>query len=565
MSPIQEQINRLERKDWQLWLLTITVLLIFGVFILLTFFYSDLQELYEKEISRFHYNLLFLGFTALSLLFACYVLLKERSIKALRGDLINQKILTCNLENHFRELKALFEVSTLVNSQMELPTILEVTCSTVLKSVQGERLSLWLYDTKKDRLFCAAAYSKGNQRLNASQAKINSEVVSWITDKGQPLLLEEGEQVPRSGKEQASAGTNLFVPLKVKSSLKGILNVASSKDRKIFDQVDLKLVSIFAENVTASLQKSEVYQELKSQARDLEKTLQDLRATQNQLVQSEKLRALGDMAGGVAHDFNNILAVILGRTELLLKEVNQESSKRWLRVIERVANDGGGIIRRLLDFSRTSGEQTCMKVDVNGIIQQVVDITRYRWKNEAEAKGIRIEVVTQLGQLPRFKADPSELSEVLMNMIINAMDAMPQGGKMILKSWEADGLIYISLEDTGTGIKKEDKRRIFDPFFTTKGVKGVGLGLSVAYGIISRYGGEITVESQPDQGSTFVVELPIRESSEEEPPDKTEHPHLQQERLWIELKEEELKGPAHGIENEEEQKIKVRQNGSEIY
>jgi signal transduction histidine kinase len=227
-------------------------------------------------------------------------------------------------------------------------------------------------------------------------------------------------------------------------------------------------------------------------------------------------------------------------------------------VIEQVANDGTRIIRRLQDFSRTGGEQTCMKVDVNRIIQQVVDITQYRWKNEAEAKGIKIEVLTQLGKLSLFKADPSELSEVLINIIINAMDAMPQGGKMILKSWEADASIYVSVEDTGMGIREEDKRRIFDPFFTTKGAKGVGLGLSVAYGIVTRYGGKISVESEPNLGSTFVVELPIRESLEQELPEKIQHPHLQQEKVWIKDKKEELKDPFYGTGSEEKQNTKVR-------
>ena len=568
IPPIQEEIKRLEKKDWQLWLLTITVLLIFGVFILLTFFYSDLQELYEKEISRFHYDVLFLGFTALSLLFACYVLLKERSIKALRGDLTNQKISTYTLEKHFDDLKALFEVSTLVNSQTDLPIILDTISKTAISSLGADRCSVMMVDGDKNKLITTVANGLQSQKLKGLELGLDESVAGWVLINKKPLLLDEDIQdydFKNFVKKDKKIVSGLCVPLKVKNKIMGVLNVSVVEGKKRFTLTDLQLFSFFADSAAMSIEKAQLCRDLKTQTKILEKTIQDLGATQNQLVQSEKLRALGDMAGGVAHDFNNILAVILGRTELLLKEVSQESSKRWLRVIEQVANDGGRIIRRLLDFSRTSGEQTCMKVDVNRIIQQVVDITRYRWKNEAEAKGIRIEVVTQLGQLPRFKADPSELSEVLMNMIINAMDAMPQGGKMILKSWEADGLIYISLEDTGTGIKKEDKRRIFDPFFTTKGVKGVGLGLSVAYGIISRYGGEITVESQPDQGSTFVVELPIRESSEEEPPDKTEHPHLQQERLWIELKEEELKGPAHGIETEEKQKIKVGQNGSEIY
>jgi signal transduction histidine kinase len=540
MSPIQEEIKKLEKKDWQLWGLAITILLAFGVFILLTVFYSDLQDLYEKEITYFDYNLLFSGFIALSLLLVAYILLKEYSIKGLRRDLINQKILTYNLEHHFQELKALFEVSTVVNSEVELPVILEMICKTVLRSVEGNTLSIWLYDKKRDELFCAAAYLKDSKKPNIHQAKIDPEIASWVMENGQPLLLEADDKISSPKKGETPTGTNLFIPLKVKNEVKGILNVTSQKDKKRFDQVDLKLVSIFAENTATSLEKAEVYQELKSQTKALEKVIQDLRTTQNQLVQSEKLRALGDVAGGVAHDFNNILAVILGRTELLLKEIQEEESKRWLRVIEQVANDGAQIIRRLQEFTRTGGELAPMELDVNRVILQVVDITRHRWENEAQAKGIKIEVLTQLGEkLPPFRCDPSELSEVLMNIIINAIDALPQGGKIILRSWEEEGYIHISVEDNGTGINPEDKRRVFDPFFTTKGAKGVGLGLSVAYGIITRYGGEITVESEPHKRSIFVVKLPLQKSLNEKAF------YLQPEKLSIKEEQRELKDNYH--------------------
>ncbi|MGB2697136.1 MAG: ATP-binding protein [Candidatus Zixiibacteriota bacterium] len=510
MLPIQEEIKKLEKKDWQLWVLTLGVLLIFGVFILLTFFYSDLQGMYEEEISYFNYNLLFLGFAALSLLFVAYIVLKEHSIRSLRRDLINQKILTYSLEHRFQELKALFQVSTLVNSEVELPVILQMICNTVLKSIEGETLYLWLYDKKKERFFCAGAYSEGGEKLDATSVKIEPEIVSWITRNSQPLLLEGKKDLPSPKSKDNPTGTNLFVPLKIKKELKGILNVTTKRDKKRFDEVDLRLVSIFAENVTASLDKGEVYQELKSQTQALERTIQDLRVTQRQLVQSEKLRALGDIASGVAHDFNNILAVILGRTELLLKGIKDESAKKWLRVIEQVANNGTQIIRRLQEFTRTGTEKAPMEINANKIIQQVVDITRHKWKNEAEAKGIKIIVLTELGKIPPLEFDPSQLSEVLMNMVINAIDALPHGGKLILKSWQEGNSVYISVEDNGVGINQSDKGRIFDPFFTTKGARGVGLGLSMAYGIITRYGGEINVESELNQGSTFLIKLPLQ-------------------------------------------------------
>lgn len=519
MLPIQEEIKKLEKKDCQLWALTLTVLLVYGAFILLTFFYSDLQGLYEKEISAFNYNLLFCGFTALSLLLVAYIFLKERSIKALTRDLINQKSITSNLEKHFQELKTLFEVSTLVNSQTDLPIILDTISKTAISSLGADRCSVMIVDGAKNKLITTIARGLESQKLKGVELGLDESVAGWVMINKKPLLLGEDLKIydfKNFVKKDRKIVSGLCVPLKVKNKIKGVLNVSVIKGKKRFTLTDLQLFSFFADSAAISIENAQLYQELKSQAKTLEKTVEDLRITQNQLVQSEKLRALGDIAGGVAHDFNNILAVILGRTELLLNEIKEENPRRWLKVIEQVANDGTQIIRRLQEFTRTGAEEAPMELDVNRSIQQIVDITCHRWKNEAEAKGIKIEVLTKLGKIPLIKIDPSELREVLINMIINAVDALPKGGKIIIRSWEKEGFIYISVEDTGIGISKENKRRVFDPFFSTRGAKGVGLGLSVAYGIIKRYGGKINVESELNKGSTFIIKLPIQKPWEKE-------------------------------------------------
>jgi len=559
MAPISEEISRLEKKDWQLWALTITVLLVFGAFILLTFFYSDLQELYEEEISYFNYNLLFLGFTALSLLFACYILLKERSVKALIRDLINQKTIADNLERDFRELEALFQVSTLVNSQTDLPIILDTISKAAISSLGADRCSVMLVDGTKNKLITTVANGLESQVLKGVELGLDESVAGWVLINKKPLLLGEDLRdydFKNFVKKHRKIVSGLCVPLKIKNKIKGVLNVSVVEGKKRFTPTDLQLFAFFADSAAIAIEKAQLYQELKSQTRTLEETVQDLKTTQNQLVQSEKLRALGDIAGGVAHDFNNILAVILGRTELLLKEAREESSKRWLRVIERVANDGAKIIRRLQEFSRTGEHQAAIGVDVNRIMQQAGGITRHKWKNEAEASGIRIEVVTQLNKVPLLRVDPSELSEVLINMIMNAVDAMPQGGKIILKSGEKDGFVYISVEDTGIGIAEEDKRRVFDPFFTSKGVKGIGLGLSVAYGIITRYGGEISVESDLNKGSIFVVKLPTQKIWQRVRSQKNQAIHPRQEELSFEAdnQEQETKAVANKGDAQEARK-----------
>ncbi len=236
------------------------------------------------------------------------------------------------------------------------------------------------------------------------------------------------------------------------------------------------------------------------------------------LRESEKLRAVGEMAGGVAHDFNNLLAAILGRAQLLLVrlaegEVAPDAVRRSLSIIERSALDGAETVRRLLEFTRAKPQlKEAEAVGVNDLLASVVAASEPRWKDEAEARGAHIEVVEEFGRVLAVVGDAAELRELLLNLVFNAIDAMPGGGTLTLSSWAEESAVCLAVTDTGVGIPEEVRSRIFDPFFTTKGPQSSGLGLSVSYGIIRRHGGEIRVESRAGQGTRFTVRLPFREA-----------------------------------------------------
>jgi len=234
---------------------------------------------------------------------------------------------------------------------------------------------------------------------------------------------------------------------------------------------------------------------------------------EEQLIQSEKLRAIGQMASGVAHDFNNALAIIMGNTELLTRQIETmdiDAIKGQLQVIETAALDAAETVRRIQEFTRIRKDKEYLKVDINRIVREVREMSRPRWKDQLQEMGINIELVTQLSDdiLPVL-GNPSELREVLTNVIFNAIDAMPKGGKIFIETSKTNGEIQIGVSDTGIGIPAEIKRKIFDPFFTTKGVVSDGLGLSIAYSIITRHGGRIDIESKEGEGTTVNIFLPI--------------------------------------------------------
>jgi PAS domain S-box-containing protein len=267
------------------------------------------------------------------------------------------------------------------------------------------------------------------------------------------------------------------------------------------------------------------------QERDIiQLTIRDItekKEMEEKFLRSEKLKALGELAGGVAHDFNNVLAAILGRAQLLRmnsevltgkqeREKSKHVLEKGLDIIEKAARDGAETVRRIQEFSRKRDDDKYFtSVDINEVIVNALDFTRVRWRDEADSKGIKINVQKKVSSLPLVAGSASELREVFTNLIRNAIDAMPQGGIITVKTFKQDGHIAIQVEDTGIGIPKVVRDKIFDPFFTTKGPQSTGLGMSVSYGIINRHRGTIKIESVEGKGTTFTIKLPQLEKKSE--------------------------------------------------
>src|SRR5206468_3515166 len=198
-------------------------------------------------------------------------------------------------------------------------------------------------------------------------------------------------------------------------------------------------------------------------------------------LRGERLRALGEMAGGVAHDFNNVLAIVVGRAEVLLNETEDAELQRQLNVIIKVALDAAQTVKRIQEFTRMRRARPFQPVDLATIISEVVEVTRSRWKDDAQARGLQYEVVAELRPTPIVAGDPAELREALTNIVFNALDAMPEGGRVTLSTDVEGTHVLCRVSDTGIGMAEDVRQRIFDPFFTTKGERGTGLGLSVVY------------------------------------------------------------------------------------
>ena len=284
-------------------------------------------------------------------------------------------------------------------------------------------------------------------------------------------------------------------------------------------------------------------EEKEKRAAELDNALDELKRAQSKMLEQERLRIVGQMASGIAHDFNNALAPIVGFTELLLErpEIRQDDAKltEFLGLMLEAGKDAASVVRRLRELYRKQPDSTELTVvSLNKVAQQAVQLTEPRWRDEANAAGATIHVEINLPSVPGILGCESSLREMLMNLILNAVDALPQGGTIRLKTYTADHSVFVEVSDTGSGMTEEVRQQCFEPFFSTKGPRGTGLGLAMVKGIVHNHGGHTSVASELGKGTTFTLRFPIQALPEKAVPlAKPEVPLL---RLRILLVDDEM-------------------------
>lgn len=252
----------------------------------------------------------------------------------------------------------------------------------------------------------------------------------------------------------------------------------------------------------------ELEREIVRRSEDLARLNSELQAAREQLVLAEKFRSLGEMAAGIAHDLNNVLGVTLANAQLLLRTDVSDDQRERLESIQLAALDGAETVRRIRELVQDRPQPKKDVVNLNEIVEDVVKVTEPSWKTEPSARGARIDIEVQAGDISSVMGNPSELRELLANLLLNSVQAMPEGGRMTIRTFESGDSVFLCIEDTGIGMSDEVKRRAFDPFFTTRSPEGTGLGLSIAYTISKRHGGEISLESEKGKGTTVTVKIP---------------------------------------------------------
>jgi signal transduction histidine kinase/ActR/RegA family two-component response regulator len=381
--------------------------------------------------------------------------------------------------------------------------------------------SVCRYDLQNETLTILARSRKSEQLLASRGAP---EGVPFPYSTGGILRLQasaDGLYLPDMGGSEEPGVQELYrvglraliaVPLKAENEMLGLFMVART-EVDAFSNEEFEFLKTLGEHVSLAAHQARLYEQL-------QKAYDELRDTQQIVLQQERLRALGQMASGIAHDINNALSPIVGYTDLLLAFDTKltEAAKEGLKAIRLAGQDIAHTVANMREFYRKREQQEPPSpINLNRLIEQVIDLTRPRWRDIPQEHGIVIEVQTDFHEdLPSFEGNETEIRQALTNLILNAVDAMPQGGTIRFQTSLAGVNPVLAVTDTGTGMDSETRSRCLEPFFTTKGDRGTGLGLAMVSGAMQRHDGCVEIQSEVGRGTTVRLVFAAGRSSKED-------------------------------------------------
>ncbi len=446
----------------------------------------------------------------------------EERDKSLRQEVAERKAAEDHAQAQLQRLQLLQRITRAIGERQDLHSIFQVVIRTLEDSLPVDFATICLYDHTAQVLSVTGIGVKSEPLANEMELTKHTRVD--VDHNGlsrcisghlvyEPDVSLSSHPFPQ---RMAKGGLRSLVaaPLLVESKVFGVL-VTARRAPESFSSGECEFLRQLSEHVALAAHQSQLNEALQ-QAYD------DLRQTQQAIMQQERLRALGQMASGIAHDINNAISPVALYTESLLeREPNLSPRARdYLSTIQRAIEDVAQTVSRMKEFYRQRETQLTLKpVILNDLAKQVVDLSRARWNDMPQQRGISIELKIDLQEnVPAVLGIESEIREALINLVFNAVDAMPDGGTLTLRTKSAEAppapgvvsrpLGQIEVSDSGVGMSEETRRRCFEPFFTTKGERGTGLGLAMVYGIIRRHNADIEIDSALGNGTTVRLSFP---------------------------------------------------------
>jgi len=413
------------------------------------------------------------------------------------------------LGEQMQRMALMSRVTHAIGERQDLRSIFQVVAARLEEEMPIDFCCIFLYDMGENRLTVTCVGARSAEA--AAQLGLAENTLVPIDENGLSRCVR-GEVVyePDIARVQfpfpqrlASVGLGAMViaPLLVESQVFGVL-VCARKAAMSFSSGECEFLRQVSEHTALAAHQAQLYAAL-------QRAYDDLRQTQQQVMQQERLRALGQMASGIAHDINNAISPVALYTEALLEREHglTERGRKQLEIIQRAVDDVAQTVARMGEFYRQREPQVSLvPVDINKLVRQVLDLTRARWSDMVQQRGGAIEVRQELSEnLPPIAAVESQVRDALVNLVFNAVDAMPQGGPLTLRTRVAEGMgrliVQLEVVDAGVGMDEDTRRRCLEPFFTTKGTRGTGLGLAMVYGVAQRHNANLEIESEPGKGT----------------------------------------------------------------
>ena len=436
------------------------------------------------------------------------------------SDVTDRKEAGMRLEAQLARLGLLSAITRAMGERQDVRSIFQVVIRTLERHLSLDFCSISTYEEAEKRITIVRV---GAQSEPLAPALAMSEGARIPIDQNGLARCVSGELVYEPdlaaipfpfARRLAAGGLGAMVaaPLRFESQVFGVL-LAARRTTDSFSSGECEFLLQLSEHVALAARHADLYQAL-------QRAYDDLRQTQQAVLQHGRLMALGTMASGIAHDINNAISPIMLYTDMLLEERELPARvKSSLQVIQRAVEQVAHTVGRMREFYRArEPQQALLPIDLNQLVGQVIDLTRARWSDMPQQRGVLIEVQIELSPgLPPVPGVATELRDALTNLVFNAVDAMPQGGRLslrtrVLESRSSAGAggrgVQIEVADTGLGMDAETRNRCLEPFFTTKGTQGTGLGLPMVYGTMQRHGGEVEVVSAPGEGTHVILTFP---------------------------------------------------------
>jgi len=406
---------------------------------------------------------------------------------------------------HEKELDTLVRFSSIINSSLKIEDVLNYAMQWAEEFMNAEASTVYELDEDKGEIFIRIARGEKKEPVKRIRLKLGEGIAGRVVQTGEPLVMQDVKSEKSfSNKFDTKTGfetrSMLCVPLILRDKSIGAFQVLNKRSKEPFTDADLELLTTMSQQIAVALDNAKLYRRLEKKFKFTE---QELKTTQEKLIRSERLAAMGNLVKGVAHEIRNPITTIGGFSSRLKKELKDESKlRKYVDIIIEESKRLENIVTEVHEFAGVQSANMNLD-DMDEVLNQVVT----EFGEQARKQGIKV-IVKIDKNLPSTFMDASQITKALSNIIENALESMPHGGNLTLAAKLDNANIVTSIKDTGWGIARENLDSVYDPFFTSK-TRGAGLGLTMVHQIVMNHNGELKFDSKEGVGTTVTIRLPV--------------------------------------------------------